>query len=95
MMRQTSAATTARTSAIACGRGHARCVYLLWHAYDLDEEDEVKRLGVYSSEAKARERLEQARLLPGFAEHPENFRIDPYVLDKDEWTAGFVTARQR
>ena len=68
-------------------------VYLLWHTYDLDEEEEVKLLGVYSTEVKARARIERARLLPGFANHLENFHIDAYVLDEDQWTEGFVTQR--
>ena len=51
--------------------------------------DDAKLLGVYSSHAKAEERIRQARLLPGFADEPECFVIDDYMLDEDEWTDGF------
>ncbi|MYR60682.1 hypothetical protein GTY54_32110 [Streptomyces sp. SID625] len=51
--------------------------------------DDAKLLGVYSSHAKAEERMRRARLLPGFADEPDCFVIDDYVLDEDEWTDGF------
>ncbi|MEU3556705.1 DUF7336 domain-containing protein [Streptomyces fragilis] len=51
--------------------------------------DDAKLLGVYSSHAKAEERMREASLLPGFADEPECFVIDDYVLDEDEWTDGF------
>jgi hypothetical protein len=57
---------------------------------DEQDGDDVKLLGVYSSLAKAQERMRRARLLPGFADEPECFIISADVLDKDEWTTGFV-----
>ncbi len=68
-------------------------VYLLWHAHDLDEEKEVKLLGVYSSEAKAQEAKVKASSLPGFRDYPDGFHISRYPVDKDQWTEGFVTIR--
>lgn len=68
-------------------------VYLLWHAHDLDEEKEVKLLGVYSSEAKAQEAKATASGLPGFREYPNGFEISGYTVDRDHWTDGFVTVR--
>jgi hypothetical protein len=52
--------------------------------------DVVKLLGVYSSEAAARARIDSARLLPGFRDEPECFQLVRYKLDKHEWTEGFV-----
>lgn len=72
-------------------------VYLVWHTHtfpvDSDEEpyENVKLLGVYSTEAKATDRIEVAKLLPGFREQPEGFVIGRNVIDRDEWTEGFVT----
>jgi homoserine kinase type II len=68
-------------------------VYLLWHAHNLDEEEEVKLLGVYSSEQKAEKARERARSLPGFRDYPENFHIDRYAVDRDHWTEGFIPVR--
>lgn len=51
--------------------------------------DDVKLLGVYSSDAAARARIESARTLPGFSDEPDCFQTTLYTLDKDEWTEGF------
>ncbi|WP_250031161.1 DUF7336 domain-containing protein [Paractinoplanes maris] len=60
---------------------------------DWDEEDgdDVKILGAYSTERKAKERIERARLLPGFQDEPDCFFLDQYTVDEDRWTDGFVT----
>ncbi|MFI1658264.1 hypothetical protein ACH4ZU_25635 [Streptomyces sp. NPDC020472] len=58
---------------------------------DEQDGDDVKLLGVYSSRAKAEERIRRARLLPGFADEPECFVVDDYTLDEDEWPDGFET----
>jgi len=68
-------------------------VYLLWHAHDLDEEKEVKLLGVYSSEAKAQEAKAKASGLAGFRDYPDVCEISRYTVDRDEWTEGFLTVR--
>ncbi|MFG2059255.1 hypothetical protein ACGFI9_35085 [Micromonospora sp. NPDC048930] len=52
--------------------------------------DDVKLLGIYSSDAVAAERIRRARLLPGFADEPDRFQIGEYDLDEDHWTEGFV-----
>ena len=59
----------------------------------IDEQagDDVKLLGCYSTEECAQERIDRARLLPGFAEEPDCFTVSRYVIDRDEWTEGFVT----
>jgi hypothetical protein len=66
-------------------------VYLLWHAHDLEEEEDVKLLGVYSSEQKAEEAKTRSIELPGFRELPEGFHMDCYEVDQDHWTEGFIT----
>lgn len=68
-------------------------VYLLWHAHDLDEEVDVKLLGVYSSQQKAEGARLRASDQPGFRENPQGFHIDRYEVDQDWWTEGFVTVR--
>jgi hypothetical protein len=55
-----------------------------------DEGDNVKLLGVYSSQAKAEQRLTNAQTLPGFRDEPGCFQIADYAVDKDEWAEGFV-----
>ncbi|MCG6499866.1 hypothetical protein [Kitasatospora sp. A2-31] len=57
---------------------------------DEQDGDDVKLLGIYSSEAAAEERMRRARLLPGFVDEPDCFQIGEYDLDGDHWTEGFV-----
>ena len=68
-------------------------VYILWHGDDVNEETpEPLLLGVYSTEAKAKDRIERCirEGVPGFAEHPDAFLIASYELDKDEWVEGYL-----
>ncbi|MFD7841730.1 hypothetical protein ACFV4K_02155 [Nocardia sp. NPDC059764] len=61
---------------------------LLW---DEQEGDDVKLLGVYSTEHRAHERIREAQNLPGFRDEPDCFHIDRYEVDTDEWTSGYFT----
>ncbi|HKD77026.1 MAG TPA: hypothetical protein VKB76_16085 [Ktedonobacterales bacterium] len=66
-------------------------VYVLQHSHELDGCDEAKMIGVYSSPEQAQAAVERLRQQPGFAEYPDDFSIDGYLLDEDNWTQGFVT----
>ncbi|MDX3191438.1 hypothetical protein PV458_23765 [Streptomyces sp. MN03-5084-2B] len=55
-----------------------------------EDGDDLKLLGVYSTEHAARERLERAGSTPGFADEPDCFLVDRYVVDQDQWDEGFV-----
>jgi hypothetical protein len=72
-------------------------IYVLWHTHLLDPDDveteDVKLLGLYSTEQKAFDRIEQSKTAPGFSEYPEGFLVDPYELDEDQWVEGFATVR--
>ena len=66
-------------------------VYLLLHSYEEESGAENEKLiGVYSSEERAKEALEQVRRQPGFRDHLDGFEIDEYVLDRTGWREGFV-----
>ena len=69
----------------------APTVYLLWHSRDVREgPTNDKLVGVYSTRAEAEAAI--ARKLPfdGFRDFPDGFLIDPYELDRDAWSEGFV-----
>ena len=67
-------------------------VYLLWHTHESKgQEPDEKLLGVYSTEEKAARRIEAAKQLPGFREASAGFEVARYVIDRDEWTEGFLT----
>jgi hypothetical protein len=68
-----------------------RFVYLLWHGDDTHEGSPGSRLlGVYSSREAALDRIGRSISLPGFVDHPDNFWVARYTIDRDEWTAGYV-----
>ncbi|TQM83826.1 hypothetical protein FHX81_6254 [Saccharothrix saharensis] len=59
--------------------------------WDEEDGDDLKIPGVYSTGARARERIERARTTPGFADEPDCFTVVRHVVDEDAWTEGFVT----
>ena len=66
-------------------------VYLLWHTHILDDEEDSKLIGVYSSQELAEEKIVEYRSVEGFKNNPDDFEIASYQLDQDFWTEGFVT----
>jgi len=59
--------------------------------HDPPETGRVKIIGVYTSEELAQAAVERTRSLPGFADHPDGFRVERYDIDRDHWPRGFVT----
>jgi hypothetical protein len=67
-------------------------VFLLWHVHKFpDGEEDEKLIGVYSSRELAEQARERVSLQLGFRDAPDGFLIDPYKLDEDHWTEGYVT----
>jgi len=70
-------------------------VFVLIHAHAIGNSEDVKLIGVYSTEAHATAALDRLRTRPGFEQTPEGFHVQAYDLDKDHWTDGFATMTQR
>jgi len=70
-------------------------VFVLIHAHEIGDGEDVKLIGVYSTEARANAALDRLRTRPGFEQTPEGFHVHAYDLDKDHWTEGFATMTQR
>lgn len=66
-------------------------VYVVHHVHLMDDEEDVKLIGVYATEPLAEEAVERLRVQPGFCDTPEGFSIDRYTLNQDHWTAGYIT----
>jgi hypothetical protein len=67
-------------------------VYVLQHVHSLDDGDEdVKFIGVYSSQENARAAIERLSEAPGFCDAPTGFHIDEYQVDEDQWVEGYST----
>jgi len=73
--------------------------YLLYHYYEHGENneyEEIKMLGIYSSEEKASEAIERYFKLNGFKKHPKDcFEIQECNVDVDaSWTEGFANSEE-
>ncbi len=66
-------------------------VFVLQHEYELDDHDETKLIGVYSSRSEAEAAVKRLSTQPGFSDHADGFSIDTYPLDQDHWQEGFAT----
>ena len=66
-------------------------VFVLQHSYELNDCEETKLIGVYSTRTSAELAIERLRLQRGFCDRPDDFTIDEYELDRDHWTEGFVS----
>lgn len=69
-------------------------VYSLWHIH-VDEHlpagEDVKLIGIYTSNENAIAAQLRTEKLEGFRDFPEGFQISQDILDKDGWTSGFIT----
>jgi len=73
--------------------GNLKKVFILQHVHEFEDGyEDIKLLGVFSSESKAKEMIEKYKKMPGFRNYPDGFSVDMYILDKAEWTEGFVTS---
>lgn len=64
-------------------------VFLLQHSYEIDEAEETKIIGIYSSRNKAEQVVEKYKNIQGFNDYPDCFFVDQYTIDKDNWE-GFI-----
>jgi hypothetical protein len=65
-------------------------VFVVQHTRQVGEFEDVKLVGVYSSECNARGAVERLSQQPGFRDTPEGFSIDAHELDRDCWSEGFA-----
>lgn len=67
-------------------------VFLVTHVHEeLGGEEDVKIIGIFTSDASARTAVDRAKQRPGFSEAIDGFHIDAYELDKEQWVEGFVS----
>lgn len=72
--------------------------YRVLHVYYLIDHVEVKDIGLFSTEEKAIQAIEQVKPFPGFSDHPDGFKIKkrmrrrrPKWVDQIYWGEGFDT----
>jgi homoserine kinase type II len=73
-------------------------VFVLQHQHTLPGgEEDLKMIGVYSSEQAAVEAVKRLRGQPGFRDYPnivedgDGFYVSRYPIDKDHWAEGYVS----
>ena len=71
-------------------------IFLLWHIHELTDDnrthEEEKLIGVFSSETKANEAIEQPKEREGFKDYPLScFEIHKSKIDGLGWVDGFAT----
>jgi len=70
----------------------AQRVFLVRHTREIyDGIDDIKFIGVYSTEEKAQLAIEHAKTLPGFKETQDGFHVEGLLLNRSDWLSGFVT----
>ena len=63
-----------------------KSVFLLHHVHRMPNDDEdVKLIGVYSSRETAEAAVARLADRPGFRDHVDEFEVDEYEIDKDNW----------
>jgi len=68
-----------------------KVVYVVDHSYKLDGCEEVKHIGVFSSEKKAKKAVKRLKKQEGFKKHKKGFTIGPCLMDQIYWDGGFFT----
>jgi hypothetical protein len=70
-------------------------VFLLQHVHEFDDgREDVKLIGVFSSEALARDAQRRVSDQPGFRDRPHGFDISEHQIDGDiGWPEGYVTVQ--
>lgn len=66
-------------------------VYILEHVYEVNEIEEIKFIGVFSSIENAKNAINELKNMQGFISLPiECFKIEGCLLDRFEWKEGFI-----
>jgi hypothetical protein len=77
---------------MAIGQANSMNVYLVQHVHILEDGlEDVKVIGIYSSQGKAKDAIRRLARLPGFSESNGEFHTDKYETDRDQLVDGFLT----
>jgi len=71
-------------------------IFKVDHVYELNDIEECKFIGVFSSKKKAEDAVQQLINQPGFKEYPiESFQINKIKVDRVGWQEGFFSTDKR
>lgn len=67
-------------------------VYIVEHVHKYnDESEDIKFIGAYSTRENAVNAVDRLGHKPGFAQTREGFHINEIIVDRDQWTEGFIS----
>jgi hypothetical protein len=64
-------------------------VFLLEHTARLGQDEDVKFIGVYATEAEAKKAIDRLKNKPGFKDLTGAFNYSEYEINKDHWGEGY------
>lgn len=68
--------------------------YVVYHEYEHPAcIDNIRFIGIFSTNEDAEAAVEEASESPGFSEHLDGFTIGVYTVGEDHWTDGYATVR--
>jgi hypothetical protein len=68
-----------------------KTMFVLWHQYERNGQEELKLLGIFSSRKLALAAKKRMKTRPGFREHPSGLIVAESFVDRDLWPDGFIT----
>lgn len=68
-------------------------LYIVCHMYEINEHEEARMIGIFSSVNKANEVIKKHKKLPGFKEYPDGFIVDTCKMEEEDWESGFIISR--
>ena len=67
-------------------------VWTLYHTHEFEDgHEDLKLIGIFSSEESAVRAKKSLLNQPGFRDLPDGFSIDPHTVDDIGWRKGFAT----
>ena len=66
-------------------------VYTVNHSYKLNGCEEIKFIGVFSSEKKAKKAVKKLKKQKGFKKYKKGFNIGPCLVNQIYWDGGFFS----
>ncbi len=69
-----------------------KSVWLLHHVHEFEDgHEDVKLIGVYTTQKLAQEAQNKVKGQPGFKEYPNGFELSECPLNQLDWPEGFIT----
>ena len=69
-----------------------KTVYIVHHVQEIEDGDEeVKLIGIYSSQKNAEATVARLSEVTGFCDTRDGFHIEGYELNKDHWADGYIS----